>query len=230
MGTGVRWPAFNSCHSGRLTNPLRSRSLVASSSWARHPWGLIERSCTTRLVNSGNRAESMGSASAQEAQKAAGAIRLAERKPKPPSRMGKVASSCADSFCLSVPGKLFSLLCAGPKHVQPHTARTGLEVLCEGSGGIVARHTGARSATRNGGQAPTPLHPRASSPRSDVLRWPPQQTCLNQSVCQEFSPLPRSTLRIPNPPCVGSHACSVPNSGLAFVQLNPRMLQQLTGQ
>ena len=164
MGSGGRRPALNSCHSGRPTNPLRSRTLVASSNWARHP---------LRLVNSGKRAESMESASAHEAQKAAGAIRLADRRPKPPSRIGNVASSCADSFCLSVPGnspRHFPLLCACPNRVQLNTGPTDLELQCEGNGGIVTLHTGAISATRSGGQAPTPMHPRGSSLRSNVLQ------------------------------------------------------------
>ena len=64
-----RRPALNSCHPGRPTNPLRSNTMVASCSWARHPRGWVERSSTTRSVNSGNRAESIGRASAHDPRK-----------------------------------------------------------------------------------------------------------------------------------------------------------------
>ena len=108
----LRTDGFGRASAGPQFMPLwtSSRSLVASS--GPDILGCGDRS-TIRLVNFGKRAESMGSASAQEAQKAAGAIRLADRRPKPPSRIGNVASSCADSF--SAFPKTLSIVLRMPK-------------------------------------------------------------------------------------------------------------------
>ena len=90
-----------------VVSSLHTGRAVENSGW-------FDRSSTTRLVNFGKREESMGSASAQEAQKVAGAIRFADRRPR----------EFMHSFCLSTWNS--------PRHFPLfHACPEGSELFCK---------------------------------------------------------------------------------------------------
>ena len=92
-----RAPAMSWGQEGLSVHPSSSRSLPACSASCKQPAAsaLSCRVLQKRAAHPGQRACSMARASAHAAQYAAGAVRSAERRPAPPARRGRDATSHA---------------------------------------------------------------------------------------------------------------------------------------
>ena len=104
---GFGWKRTRTCQQLHPpTKPSRSKIPHAVCISPKQPRGILANSRVMIAVASGTRSCNMGNASAHEAQHAAGANRIAERKPKPPNFMGKDARLCARVVRSWSPGRV----------------------------------------------------------------------------------------------------------------------------
>ena len=103
VGGGGRAPVCKLVQLGRPMPLLASRTLVDSCNSPMQRCALPSKASITALAMTGRRACIMGNASAHDAQNAPNVVLDAEWRPKPPSRMGSVATSCATSCCCDSP-------------------------------------------------------------------------------------------------------------------------------